>query len=90
MRLSLDGHCIETAARRERARIEARLLELDGPDSALRALGDDLALLTEFLRDTDFATLRTVRPDLDGRAALTVELRRDDAGRITCYTHSSR
>jgi hypothetical protein len=89
MLLVLEGYCIETAARRERRRIEARLLELDPVDPGLRSLAGDLELLTEFLRGIDFSALRAARPELDGRADVTVELRRDDAGRITCYTVSS-
>jgi hypothetical protein len=86
MRLVLRGNCIETTARNARSRIEAQLLDIARSDPDFRALAADLDLLTEFLRDTDFAALRAARPELDGRAAIAVELRRGDDGAITCYT----
>jgi hypothetical protein len=89
VRIVLEGHCVEAAARRARAALESRLLERDELGPALREVASDLELLTEFLRSTDFAALRASRPELDGRDRVTVELRRDDAGRITCYTVSS-
>lgn len=89
LRFVLQGQCIETAARAERARFESRLLEIGESDSGFRAAAADLALLTEFLRTTDFPALRAARPELDGRAAVAVALSRDDGGVITCYTVSA-
>jgi hypothetical protein len=89
VRILLDECCIETAVRRRRERIGDRLLRIGESDPEFPSLARDLALLDEFLRNADFAALRTACPELDGRAEVTVELRRDDADRITCYRVSS-
>mgnify|MGYP006302444489 CR=1 FL=1 len=85
MDLCLDDCCIETAARRARARIAARLLETDERDRRFGALAADLELVDRFLSHTDFATLRAARPELDGRTsgAVAVEPGADD-GAVVC------
>ncbi len=71
--LLLDGHCIETTARiafrdMERCALDGR--EVD--ESAYE-------LLSEFLQATDFGTLRTERPILDGRRKVKVKVYRKGA-----------
>lgn len=85
MRLLLDGHCIETAARHARARVEAWLLAAreDDPEASCQAA--HLELLNEFLTRTDFAALRSSRAELDGSRRIAVELRREPGGAIGCH-----
>ena len=83
MRLSLDNRCIETAARRARERIVARLLEGRGSREE-EALAGDLEILTALLEGTDFRALRASRPELDGRAAIEVDLELDADGGVSC------
>jgi hypothetical protein len=83
MLLHLEGHCIETAAKRERRRVVSELLDLDESSEQFRRLADDLELVTEFLENSDFRKLRSQRPELAGGCDVHVELRRAaDRGRF--------
>ena len=68
--LRLDGVCVETAARRAHRALTARLLEDDATateDSATR-----YELLTRFLEEADFKSLRATDPLLRGETEDTV------------------
>jgi hypothetical protein len=77
MRLHLRNHCIQTAGKEERRRIESALLELDESDERFSQLADDLELITRFLQESDFPRLRSDRPELSGGCDILVELARD-------------
>jgi hypothetical protein len=76
MLLHLKDHCIETAAKQERRRVVAALLDVDESSEAFRGLADDLDLVTGFLESHDFRKLRSERPELAGGRDLYVELTR--------------
>jgi hypothetical protein len=76
MLLHLKDHCIETAAKQERRRVVAALLDVDESSEAFRDLADDLDLLSGFLESQDFRKLRSERPELAGGRDLYVELTR--------------
>ena len=70
--LHLDGCCIQTAALREYQRIYSLLMGADEDKDLVEA--PRLELLRRFLAGADFASLRARRPDLDGRARISVTL----------------
>ncbi len=72
--LRLDGHCIETTARMLFRDMERCALEGGEVDEAA------YALLSDFLRDTDFGNLRGERPVLDGRTKIFVRVFRKGEG----------
>ena len=76
MLLHLEGHCIETAAKRERRWVVSALLDVDESSEAFTQLADELDLLTRFLEKGDFRKLRSERPELAGGRDLYVELTR--------------
>jgi hypothetical protein len=90
MRLLLDEHCIETAARRERERVSAVLLAIEEGSARFEELAERLELLDDFITTTDFGALRSSRPELDGRARVAVALERDSRGRVVCATLRSQ
>lgn len=77
--LSLDGACIQTAARRAHRELAAALIEgrAAGPEAEA-----SLETLTEFIAATDFAALRAKHPELAGGAPCRVVLRRGGDGRV--------
>ena len=77
MLLHLKGHCIETAAKQERMRVESALLELDVSSPQFGRLAKDLELITAFLESSDFPRIRSDRPELSGGCELRVELTGD-------------
>jgi hypothetical protein len=81
--LSLDGHCVGTAARRALTEIEGVLLGAGGEDRAQEGLEQKHELLRRFLSATDLASLRASRPELTGRIPIRVRLRDDGEGGFT-------
>lgn len=75
--LHLEGHCIETAAKRERMRIESVLVELEVTSPRFSRLAKDLELITGFLERSDFPRIRSDRPELSGGSDVRVELTGD-------------
>ncbi|MDY0061775.1 MAG: tRNA (N6-threonylcarbamoyladenosine(37)-N6)-methyltransferase TrmO [Myxococcota bacterium] len=75
--LTLAGHCLQTAARHAHRTLAAALLADEEP---LPGTTEALELLTVFLTETDFATLRAAHPELDGRGRARVRLFRDARG----------
>ncbi len=75
--LHLNGHCIETAARRELKRLMDACFDGEGDISPLE---ESLELLGEFLSTQDFKALRSSDSRLDGTVESTVHLTRDPAG----------
>jgi ABC-type hemin transport system ATPase subunit len=75
--LDLSQHCVETAARREHARLQAALL-----DRGYEAeTAGQLALVREFLDTVDFRKLRRDMPELAGGSPIRLQLVRQ-AGRL--------
>jgi len=77
--VQLGDHCIQTAALRARQDLVDRCL-VDAEAAA--SLAEPIELLGDFLTGTDFAALRSDRPELAGGTALRVELRRQDDGSV--------
>jgi len=82
MKLLLDGHCIETEARRQRDRLVKEILSSADEHSHGARGHRDLELLTDFLTNTDFRALRARRTELDGSGPLTVEIMRTENGKV--------
>ena len=82
MRLLLDGHCIETEARRQRDRLVKEILSSADDHSHGPGVQRDLELLTDFLTDTDFRALRARRTELAGSGRITVEILRTENGKV--------
>jgi hypothetical protein len=82
VRLELGIHgCIETTARRVRqALVDAYLAERLPAMAAEGAI----ELLTDLLDQTDFRSLRSSAPELDGRVRVGVEVARLFDGRVVC------
>ena len=74
MKLRVEHHCIETAARKEYRRVQALLLGLEESTPQFLENAQSLTLLENFLRKTDFSELRTKRPELSGGRILEVDL----------------
>ena len=76
--LDLSFHCVQTAARKEHARLEQLLLagrpELEAQER--------LMLLGEFLESTDFKKLRAERPELAGGTPVQLEVWRTPSGGV--------
>lgn len=69
--LTLDGVCIETAAKAAHRELVCALLEQSEPSDRQK---NQLALLETFLAQTDFAALRASQPDLAHGKGLQVRL----------------
>jgi hypothetical protein len=82
MKFVLDGHCIETEARRQRDRLMKEILSSADEHSHGPGVHRDLELLTDFLTGTDFRALRARRAELDGSRRLTVEIMRTENGKV--------
>ncbi len=82
MKLFLDGHCIETEARRQRDRLVKEVLSSTDEHSHGPEVHRDLEMLTDFLTGTDFRALRARRTELDGSGPLTVEIIRTENGKV--------
>ena len=82
MKLLLDGHCIETEARRQRDRLVKEVLSSADEHSHGSDVHRDLELLTDFLTDTDFRALRARRTELEGSGLITVEIMRTGDGKV--------
>ena len=80
--LELDHFCIQTAARREHARLLRRLLEAQDEDGVVMARVD---LLAEFLAGTDFRRLRAEQPALAGGEVCRVTIARTPTGEPRWY-----
>ena len=78
MLIHLKHHCIEAAAKQERRRIVAALLEVDESSERFGRLGNELELLTSFLENSDFRRIRSDRPELAGGSDIFVELTRGE------------
>ena len=77
--LTLKGHCIERAVKLEIGRLTAYLLEApDAPDFEMEK--SRLTLLLEFAEACDFKKVRAENPQLDGRVAIEVEIRKNASG----------
>jgi hypothetical protein len=74
--LHLAGCCIETAGRREHARLSR--LALSGEVELDEELQDRFELLRRFLERVDFGALRSARPELSGLRDLRVRVRERD------------
>jgi hypothetical protein len=72
--LTLIDHCIETACRKERDRLADRLL--DGVED--RVAEEQFQLLTRFIRDADFPSLRASDPRFSGEVPSKVRLEEKD------------
>ena len=77
--LNLSQHCIQTAAKHEYQRLIRHLL---GTPSVNSTVEFKIALLTEFLEQTDFRQLRADHPDLTGGSPVVVALSRDSADQV--------
>lgn len=77
--ISLQEHCIQTAARRLHARMRDRILTSEQPDPVET---EALTLLGEFLERSDFRALRAERPELSGGHPCVVVLRRGPSGEL--------
>ncbi len=75
--LSLDGHCVETAARHEFKRLMDAIFDETGDTTELEAR---IELVRAFLESADFPTLRASDPRLSGEIKASVELSRDAGG----------
>ncbi len=82
MKLSVENHCIETAAKSEHRRVQSILLQIDQTSPTFHENAQAYELLDEFIRKTDFAKLRATCPELAGSHALEVELKRNDKQEI--------
>ena len=70
--LTLDGICIQSAAKRAHREITNFLLDSNtGQDTPLHTLVD---LLREFLSSSDFSALRTHHPELTGGSRCCVRI----------------
>ncbi len=75
-RLRLQGHCIETAAKKARRALSERLLRSEeGDGTEIGDLEKNLNLLDRFLDGADFRKIRNEIPLFDGRADVVVLLR---------------
>ncbi|MGB9599448.1 MAG: hypothetical protein ACPL7I_02755 [Myxococcota bacterium] len=68
--LILDGHCIETAARKRLSELIKKSIEEDVKDD----LFEEIEFLKRFIEGTDFSSLRANNPELDGRKFVRVEI----------------
>ena len=82
MRLLLNGHCIETEARRQRDKLEKEILSSADEHTPEPEVYRDLELLTDFLTGTDFRALRARRTELEGSRRLTVDILRTKNGKV--------
>ncbi len=82
MKLLLDGHCIETEARRQRDRLVKEILSSADEHTTGPGVHRDLELLTDFLTNEDFHELRARRTELDGSGLVTVEIMRTEDGKV--------
>jgi len=78
--LELSTHCIETAARNQYRRLLDSILQSQERDSNLE---EQLAILKEFLEQTDFSELRGVYPELAGGSAVHASVYREASGRVS-------
>lgn len=72
--LTLNDHCIETVCRKERDRLADRLL--DGVED--RVAKEQFQLLTRFIREADFPSLRASDPKFSGEVPSKVRLEEKD------------
>ncbi len=77
--LDLSQHCIETATARAHRRLVRAQLEAE----ALLGTEQQLGLLQDFLRQTDFTALRSKQPKLCGGWPIKVMLQRTPSGSIS-------
>ncbi len=77
IRLSLSGHCVETAARNEFKRLMDEYFAGAGESVGVE---ERLALLREFIETSDFKALRASDERLSGAVECTVTVYRDSRG----------
>lgn len=78
--LHVEEHCVETAARREFKRLlDEFFTAAGGPDPALE---EKIAILREFIEESDFAALRASDARLSGLSKSTVRLYRRVDGSV--------
>lgn len=70
--LILDGHCIETSAKKRLDELIKKSIEEDVEGRVL----NEIEFLRSFIENTDFSRLRAQNPYLDGRKKLTVKINR--------------
>lgn len=70
---TIEGHCIETAARLELAQLIREAIE---SDDNIDLINMKIEFLQEFITSTDFRRLRTLEPALDGRVRCNVIIKR--------------
>ncbi len=75
--LTLDGHCIETAARNRLREVTTKAI-IEDIDEKISA---EIEFLERFLSENDFKKIRAENPRLDGRENIKVKIIHTEDGK---------